>query len=205
MWLSGLAIARMLLKRLVCFEKEEGCFSKDMNSGSDCFCEEHLKEVRHLWLEKKKSLNVESFIIWLQYKSQWLFLRKLTQSCLVSSWGNQMPQGYNRQRAGGASCPSQEGCLGERKRFEREKSSGQNESVSSVQSLSRVPVFATPWIAARQASLSITYSQSSPKVMCIKSVIPSSHLILCRPFLLLPPVPPSIMVFSNESTLHVRY
>ena len=63
MWLSGLAIARMLLKRLVCFEKEEGCFSKDMKSGSDCFCEEHLKEVRHLWLEKKKSLNVESFII----------------------------------------------------------------------------------------------------------------------------------------------
>ena len=74
---------------------------------------------------------------------------------------------------------------------------------SSVQLLSRVRLFATPWVAARQASLSITNSQSSPKLMCIESVMPSSHLILCP--LLLPPVPPSIRVFSNESALHMRW
>ena len=76
---------------------------------------------------------------------------------------------------------------------------------SSVQSLSRVQLFATPWIAARQTSLSITNSQSLPKLMSIESVMPSSHLILCRPLLFLPPVPPSIRVFSNESTLHMRW
>ena len=76
---------------------------------------------------------------------------------------------------------------------------------SSVQSLSRVQLFVTPWIAACQASLSITNSQSLLKVMCIKSVMPSSHLILCHPLLLLPPVPPSIRVFSNESTLRMRW
>ena len=75
---------------------------------------------------------------------------------------------------------------------------------SSVQSLSRVRLFATPWIAARQASLSITNSWSSPKLLSIESVMPSSHLILCHPLLLLPPVPPSIRVFSNEST-HWRW
>jgi len=79
-----------------------------------------------------------------------------------------------------------------------------NIQFSSVQSLSRVRLFATPWIAARQASLSITNSQSSLKLMSIESVMPSSHLILCRPLLLLPPIPPSIRVFSNESTLHMR-
>ena len=76
---------------------------------------------------------------------------------------------------------------------------------SSVQSLSRVQLFATPWIAARQASLSITNSWSSLKLMSIKSVIPSSYLILCRPLLLLPPIPPSIRVFSNESTLPMKW
>ena len=76
---------------------------------------------------------------------------------------------------------------------------------SSVQSLSRVRLFATPWIAARQDSLSITNSQSSLKLMSIKSVMPSSHIILCHPLLLLPSVPPSIRVFSNESTLHTRW
>ena len=76
---------------------------------------------------------------------------------------------------------------------------------SSVRSLSRVRLFATPRIAAHQASLSITNSQSSPKLMCIKSVMPSSHLILYRPLLLLPPIPPSIRVFSNESALHMRW
>ena len=75
---------------------------------------------------------------------------------------------------------------------------------SSVQSLSHVRLFATPWVAPHQASLSITNSQSSLKLMSIESVMPSSHLILCRPLLLLPPIPPSIRVFSNESTLRMR-
>ena len=70
---------------------------------------------------------------------------------------------------------------------------------SSVQSLSCVRLFATPWIAAHQASLSITNSRSLLKLMPIESVIPSSHLILCRPLLLLPPVPPSIRVFFSSS------
>ena len=73
---------------------------------------------------------------------------------------------------------------------------------SSVRSLRRVRLFATPWIAARQAFLSITNSQSLLNLMSIKSVMPSSHLILCCP-LLLPPVPPSIRLFSNESTLRI--
>ena len=76
---------------------------------------------------------------------------------------------------------------------------------SSVQLLSCVWRIATPWITARQASLSITNSWSPPKLMSIKSVMPSSHLILCRPLLLLPPIPPSIRVFSNESTLRMRW
>ena len=76
---------------------------------------------------------------------------------------------------------------------------------SSVQSLSHVRLFGTPWIAARQASRSITNSRSSLRLMSIESVMPSSHLILCHPLLLLPPIPPSIRVFSNESTLHMRW
>ena len=76
---------------------------------------------------------------------------------------------------------------------------------SSVQSLSRVQLFATAWIAARQASLSITNSQSLLKLMPIESVMPSNHLILCRPLLLLPSIPPSIRVFSSESTLRMRW
>ena len=74
---------------------------------------------------------------------------------------------------------------------------------SSVQSLSHVQLFANPWIAACQASLSVTNSRSSFKLMSIESVMPSSHLILGHPLLLLPPIPPSIRVFSNESnSLH---
>ena len=76
---------------------------------------------------------------------------------------------------------------------------------SSVQLLSRVWLFATSWIAACLASLSITNSRSSPKLTSIESVMPSSHLILCRPLLLLPPIPPSIRVFSNELTLRMRW
>ena len=74
---------------------------------------------------------------------------------------------------------------------------------SLVQSLSRVRLFATPWIAACQASLSITNSRSS--LTSIKSVMPSSYLILCHPLLLLPPISPSIRVFTNEPTLHMRW
>ena len=75
----------------------------------------------------------------------------------------------------------------------------------SVQSLCRVRLFVTPWIAAHQASLSITISRSSPKLMSIESVMPSNHLILCHPLLLLPPIPPSIRVFSSASTFHMRW
>ena len=76
---------------------------------------------------------------------------------------------------------------------------------SSVQSLSCVQLFVTPWITAHQASLSITNSWSSLRLMSIESVMPSSHLILCHPLLLLLPIPPSIRVFSNESTLRMRW
>ena len=76
---------------------------------------------------------------------------------------------------------------------------------SSVQSLSRVQLFATPWTAACQASLSITNSQSLLKLMSIESVMPSNHFILCRPLLLLPSIFPSIRVFSNKSVLHIRW
>ena len=76
---------------------------------------------------------------------------------------------------------------------------------SSVQSLSHVRLFAIPWIAAHQASLSITNSRSLPKPTSIESVMPSSHHILCHPLLLLPPIPPSIRVFSNESTLCMKW
>ena len=73
----------------------------------------------------------------------------------------------------------------------------------SVQSLGHVWLFATQWVVARQTSLSITNSRTSLKLTSIEWVMPSSHLILCRPLLLLPPIPPSIRVFSNESTLEV--
>ena len=76
---------------------------------------------------------------------------------------------------------------------------------SSVQSLSRLRLPATPWITARQASMSITNSRSSLRLMSIEAVMPSSHLILCCPLLLLPPIPPSIRVSSNESTLRMRW
>ena len=76
---------------------------------------------------------------------------------------------------------------------------------SSVQSLSHVWLFVTPWMAAHQASLSIRISQSSLKLMFVESVMSSSHLILCHPLFLQPPIPPSIRVFSNESTLRMRW
>ena len=76
---------------------------------------------------------------------------------------------------------------------------------SSVQSLSRVRLFATPWSAAHQASLSIPNSRSPPKPMSIESVMPSNHLVLCRPLFLLPSIFPSLRVFSNESALRIRW
>ena len=84
-------------------------------------------------------------------------------------------------------------------------SSNYYKDLSSVQSLSRVRHFATPWTEARQASLSITNSWSSLRLTSIESVMPSSHLILCRPLLLLPRILPIIRVFSNESTLCMRW
>ena len=89
--------------------------------------------------------------------------------------------------------------------YEQRSLVGYSNQFSSVQLLSRVRLFATPWIAARQASLSITNSQSSLRLTSIESVMPSSHLILGCPLLLLPPIPPSIRVFSNESTLRMRW
>ena len=77
--------------------------------------------------------------------------------------------------------------------------------IRSDQSLSCVQLFVTPWITACQASLSITNSRSSPRLTSIKSGMPSSHLILCHLLLLLPSIPPSIRVFSNESTLRIRW
>ena len=77
--------------------------------------------------------------------------------------------------------------------------------IISVQSLSRAPLFATPWNAAHQASLSITNSQSLLKLMSVESVMPSDHLILCHPLLLPPSVFPNIRVFSSESVLHIRW
>ena len=82
---------------------------------------------------------------------------------------------------------------------------GSSAQFSSVQLLSQVRLFATPWITILQASLSITNSRSSLKLMSIELVMPSRHLILCHPLLLLPPIPPSIRVFSNESTLCMRW
>ena len=80
-----------------------------------------------------------------------------------------------------------------------------SKGLSSVQSLSRVLLFATPWTAACQASLSITNSRTLLKLMSIKSVMPSNHLTLCRPLLLLPSIFPSIRVFSNESVIWIRW
>ena len=82
---------------------------------------------------------------------------------------------------------------------------GSEQEISSVQLLTSVQLFETPWTAARQASLSITSSRSLPKPMSIESVMSSNHLILCRPLLLSPSIFPSIRVFSNESALHIRW
>jgi len=98
--------------------------------------------------------------------------------------------------------------LGEEKERKRKRSNQDlsfDSGLSSVQSLSRAWLFATPWTAARQASLSITNSQSLPKLISIESAMPSNHLVLCHPLLLLPSIFPSIRVFSNESALRIRW
>ena len=82
---------------------------------------------------------------------------------------------------------------------------GTQDQFSSVQLLSHVRLFVTPWNAARQASLSITNTWSLLKLMSIESVMPSNHLILCHPLLLLPSIFPSIRVFSSQSALHIRW
>ena len=108
---------------------------------------------------------------------------------------------------GGADCGSDHELLITKLRLKLKKVGKTARSFSSVsvQSLSCAQLFATPCITAFQASLSITNSRSLPKIMSIELVMPSSHLILCHPLLLLPPIPPSIRVFSNESTLHMRW
>ena len=95
-------------------------------------------------------------------------------------------------------------CTGRRILYHWATWEAQRNAFSSVQSLSHVRLFATAWIA-RQASLSITNCQNSLKLMSIESVMASSHFILCRPLLLLPPIPPSIRVFSSESNLHIKW
>ena len=92
-----------------------------------------------------------------------------------------------------------------RKKTDAWEASSASVQFSSVQSLSRVQLFATPWTTACQASRSITNSRSPPKPMSIVLVMPSNHLILCRPLLLLSSIFPSIRVFSNESALHIRW
>ena len=87
----------------------------------------------------------------------------------------------------------------------KQRRNGEEEGFSSIQSLSHIRLFATPWTAARQASLSIINSWSLPKFTSIESVMPSNYLILCRPLLLPPSIFPSIRVFSNESVLHIRW
>ena len=87
----------------------------------------------------------------------------------------------------------------------KEVSSARWTTLVVVQSLSHVRLFATPWTAACQVSLTITNSQGLPKVLSIESVMPSNHLILCCPLFLLPSIFPSIRVFSNESVLHIRW
>ena len=114
--------------------------------------------------------------------SSWPCLCLGCSRCVINSYS---PFGVSTSRIRGCPCPSVQ--------------------FSSVQALSHVRLFATPWPAAHQASLSITNSQSLLKLMSIESVMPSNHLILCRPLLLPPSIFPSIRVFSSESALLIRW
>ena len=141
----------------------------------------------------------DSKLIWLIVEWKWYHLQNYWQ-CPFLTLGT----GKERWPCCGSS-KEWSRCT-ERSRIKRNReSSSWSLQFSSVQSLSCVWLFVTPWIAARQASLSITISQSSLRLMSIKSVMPSSHLTLCRPLLFLPPIPPSIRVFSSESTLRRRW
>ena len=112
---------------------------------------------------------------------------------------------WDRRRSGcHGRLPGRE-CAGRRSLLQEQSAFSEPLNPQSVQSLSYVWLFVTPWIPAHQTSPSITSSRSSLKLTSIKSVMSSSHLILCRPLLLLPPIPPSIWVFSSESTLHTRW
>ena len=129
---------------------------------------------------------------WSTLKSGWLYLHpKMEKLHTVSK---------NKTRV---DCGSDHELLIAKCRLKLKKVRKTTRPFSSVQSLSRIQLFVTPWITARQASLSNTNSQSSFKPSTIELVMQSSHLILCHP-LLLPPIPPSIRVFSNESALHMR-
>ena len=124
-------------------------------------------------------------------------LRGLTKT-LKASWNYH--SSYEPQTSGSIDRNNTKTGLWQYKNYEH----GASDQIRSDQSLSRVWIFATPWITACQASLSITNSWSSLRLTSIESVMPSSHVILCRPLLLLPPIHPSIRVFSNESTLRMR-
>ena len=134
--------------------------------------------------------------------TEWLHFH-FSLSCIGEGNGNPLQcSSLENPRDGGAWWAAVYGVAQSRTRLQWLSSSS---SSSSVQSLMHVRLFATPWIAARQASLSITSSRSSPKLTCIESVMPSSILILCHLLLLLPPIPPRVRVFSNESTLRMRW
>ena len=142
---------------------------------------------------------------------------EVAQSCLTlanpwtAAYQAPLSMGFSRQKYwGGVPLPSPEFDyrfreIGTRSCLSLDPDYLVQPQFSSVQLLSRVRLFAAPWIAALQASLSITDSWSSLKLTSIESVMPSRHLNLCRPLLLLPPIPPSIRVFSNESTLRMRW
>ena len=127
------------------------------------------------------------------------FMYNLSPSCLISTKSHERVEGASKIR--GAGKMKEE--LKEVKKKNIHIESGHQ--ISSVQSLSSVQLFVTPWTAAHQASLSITNSRSPPKLMSIELVMSSHYLILCRPLLLLPSIFPSIRVFSNESALCIRW
>ena len=140
------------------------------------------------------------------FEVQWDLITELPQD-----WGNRLSEGTNKTMCtpglrGKKQWPHKRTCLWVFEGFLwRCQSAVACCGDSSVQLLSHVQLFVTPWTTARQASLSITNSWSSLRLMSIESVMPSSHLILCHPLLLLPSIFPSIRVFSNESALHIKW
>ena len=125
------------------------------------------------------------------------FMYNLSPSCLINTKSHERVEGANKIRGAGK-------MKEELKEVKKNIYIESGHQVSLVQSLSRVQLFATPWTAAHQASLSITNSRSPPKLMSIELVMSSHYFILCCPLLLLPSIFPSIRVFSNESVLYIR-